>query len=174
MGHRIRQACAQKDYLKGVVEVDETYIGGKESNKHANKKTGHSTAFKQPVIGFKSRDGSVVAKAIPFVDKTSLTRMVKLYVLPGSIVYTDSHPGYKALPRYGYRHETVNHPKGEYVQGEVHTNSIEGFWALVKRVIRGTYTHVSPQYLQKYLDELTMRESSGNLLESVIDNSNTR
>ena len=171
MGHRIRQACQHKfGQLLGPVEVDETYLGGKEANKHANKKTHSKTAHKQPVVGFKTRTGSVRAKAVDHINKTSLTRLVRQNVAIGEVVYTDSHSGYGALKKHGYQHETVNHSLGEYVRGEVHTNGIESFWALVKRSIKGTYTHVSPTYLQRYLDEITFRENADDFIGEVCQN----
>ncbi len=168
MGHRIRRACSEHyGALLGEVEVDETHVGGLEGNKHANKK---NKAKKTIVIGAKERGGRAVAKMINFADRSTMYGFIRANVLAGSSVYTDSHTGYYGIGKYGYRHETVNHSAGEYVRGNVHTNTIESFWALVKRSIKGTYTHVSPQYLQQYLDEITFRENTDDFIARVCQN----
>lgn len=132
----------------GVVEVDETFIGGKD-------KLGHND--KAVVLGAVERGGEVVTAVIPDRRETTIVPHLKTWVKHGSRVATDEAGAYKSLPEEGYRHGAVNHSKGEYVVGEVHTNSIEGFWSNVKRGIEGTHIHVSKKWLQTYLWEFEFR-----------------
>jgi transposase-like protein len=160
---RLRGAMHDPDFKKlmGVVEVDETFLGGKEKNKHRNKRIGphtKGTTGKQPVIGAISRKGSVVCQVIETTDTRTLEGFVRKTVSDKvELVATDDAYGYRMLNRAGYKHETVAHSTGEYVRGKVHTQSIDSFWALLKRGIIGTYHNVSKKYLPLYLAEFQFR-----------------
>ncbi|MCY3813410.1 MAG: IS1595 family transposase [Gammaproteobacteria bacterium] len=174
MLHRVREACGRDDFTVGnVVEVDETYIGGKETNKHADKKlnAGRGTVGKEAVVGVKERGGKVKAQPVERTDKRTLREFIEGNVDQGATVYTDDAAAYGALPSVinQYQHETVAHGKGEYVRGEVHTNSIEAVWAVLKRSIHGTWHHVSPKHLGRYVNEASFRLNEGNCEVDTID-----
>lgn len=149
--------------LFGDVECDETYIGGRESNKHESKKVegtqGRSTKTKTGVFGMVERNtGEVVATKIADSKSKTLTGIIGMYVKPGSRIYTDEYIGYRSLQdSENYNHFTVNHKLGQYVEGDNHTNTIEGFWGQLKRMIMGVYHFVSAKYLQRYVDEAVFR-----------------
>ena len=171
MLHRIREACAKGEFmLSDVVEVDETYIGGKERNRHESKKlkSGRGTVGKTPVIGARELDGKVVAKPIQKADKITTTDFVESCTERGSTVYTDDASAYSALLNR-YDHETVNHSAKELVWGEVHTNSIENVGALFKRSMHGTWHHVSEKHLNRYVNEDAFRLNDGNCEVDTID-----
>jgi len=158
---RLRAGMRDPEFrrLLGIVEVDETYIGGKEGNKHASKRTGkkRGTAGKIPVIGAISRKGNLICKMIEHADTETLTRFVRLAVSDKvELVATDEHSGYRYLGLV-MPHQTVSHTTGEYVRGEIHTQNIDSFWALLKRGIIGTYHNVSKKYLPLYLAEFQFR-----------------
>lgn len=163
LAHRIRECWADKQILHGPVEVDETYIGGKEANKHASKKiqAGRGTVGKEIVIGMKSRDdGHVTAAVIPTVCAGTLQRFVKTHCEPQTQVYSDQNAGYVGLRERGFRVESVNHSVKEYVRDQAHTNGIESFWALLKRGYHGTYHKISPKHLQRYVNEFAGRQNA--------------
>lgn len=145
--------------LEGEVEVDETYIGGRDKNRHWDKRVGISGgSAKAGVIGAISRKGNVVCKALEeegfdtfenFVRQTVSTKV--------KLVATDEHPNYRHLRQFGYPHEKVVHSKKQYVVGSTHTQTIESFWSLIKRGIIGNYHHVSRDYLPLYLNEFSFR-----------------
>jgi transposase-like protein len=145
--------------LSGVIETDETFVGGKEKNKHANRKfgSGRGTVGKQPVWGAMERGGRVVARVVPDTTKRTILPNVIERVMPSSTVYTDEATAYDPLTGMGFDHKRVHHAAKVYVQGDVHVNSLEGFWSLVKRGIGGVYHSVSSQHLQSYLSEYAWR-----------------
>jgi transposase-like protein len=146
--------------LSNKVELDETYIGGKAHNMHKSKRdrlTGRGTADKTPVFGAVERQGRVMAVTVPNTAGVTLLPHIRKYVIPSSIIYTDEAGGYEHLNQNGYRHQRVRHSAHIYVSGDIHTNTIEGFWSLLKRGISGVYHAVSTEYLQSYLNEYTFR-----------------
>ena len=163
MCHRLRAAMKDPDFrqLMGIVEVDETFLGGKDKNRHWDKKshvTGGIGSGKVGVIGAISRKGNVVCQIIENTDAATLNRFVRKAVSDKvDLVATDEHGGYGYLEALGYRHESVSHSAGEYVRGEVRTNNLENFWSLLKRGVIGTYHHVSKKYLPLYLAEFQFR-----------------
>lgn len=159
MNHRIRLALAlgSIEKMTGYVEGDESYIGGKASNRHkGNPKNAPGTAGKVAVIGAVERGGNAVAAVIERADTATLDGFIHAVVEPGATVSTDEHSGYRHLGRT-YDHGVVRHSAGEYVQDKHHTNSIESFWALLKRALKGTYVSVEPFHLARYVDEQVFR-----------------
>jgi transposase-like protein len=159
MLHRIRLAMQSKTFerLSGEVEVDETFVGGKAINMHRSVRErkgmskGGGSSDKTVVLGMRERGGKVRAEVIPNVKGDTLKPRVIENVEPGSTVYTDQWNGYTGLEGR-FDHETINHVE-TYVEGRVHTNTIENFWALLKRGLNGTYVSVEPFHLFRYLDE---------------------
>ena len=143
-----------------TVEVDETYIGGKEMNKHVDKKLlqGRGAVGKVAVVGIKDRSGYVRAMPVGSVDKRTLQGFIAVHVAEGSTVYTDNFGSYKGLK--GYDHATVNHSVGEYVREQAHTNGIESFWALLKRGYYGIYHYMSAKHLHRYVGEFANRQNT--------------
>lgn len=160
MNHRIRKAmqCGTFKKLAGEVEVDETYIGGKARNMHkwkrAQKIKGTGGSGKVAVMGLLERHGEVKTHVISEADRDTLHGHIKSHVAKGTDVFSDGWPAYSGLDEY--THNVINHAE-TYVRGNVHTNGIENFWALLKRTIGGTYVSVEPFHLFRYLDEQTFR-----------------
>lgn len=170
MFKQIRSLMSEDVSLEGeAVEMDETYVGGK---KRAGRGLGSGTGRKVTgpnartcVVGAVERNGQgrVIAVISNDATKKTLHGVAKEYILPNSIVYTDDWPAYGGLQEFnGYQHRRINHSAGVYVVGDVHTNTIEGFWSLIKRGIGGVYHSVSKKYLQSYLDEYSFRYNHRN------------
>jgi transposase-like protein len=184
MLHRIRAAMKDDDVLSmmltGEVEVDETFVGGKNRNRHGGgrgmmKRTGKRTINrddKMPVIGAIARKGNVIARAMGHVTGKHMRAFVKEVVSDKvSLVATDDHVGYRLLGAEGFPHESVSHSHGEYVRGNVHTANLDQFWSLLKRGVIGTYHQISWDYLPLYLAEFSYRHNHRNdadMFQSVI------
>lgn len=154
------------DMLDSVVEVDETFIGGKNKNKRYRDFTdrGRSTKTKTPVIGIIQRStGKVYLEVVKNTTKRVLQPIVSRIVAKGSTLMTDEWLGYRGITKLGYNHETVNHSRREFVDRGTHTNTIEGFWALFKRGILGNYYHVSRKHLWRYCAEFGWRYNNRNI-----------
>ncbi len=163
LAHRIRVAMDRDGGLfAGPVEVDETFIGGREINKHADKriKAGGGTVGKTAVFGAKDRaTGKISAKVVPDVRAATLLDAVSEVAEPGAVVYTDEWNGYARLRRRGYDHEKVKHSVSQWVDGMAHTNGIESVWSLFKRGYHGTYHSMSKEHLGRYVSEFECRHN---------------
>jgi transposase-like protein len=169
--HRLRAAMNDPEFkqLMGIVEVDETFIGGKEGNKHASKRKhqGRGAVGKISVVGAISRKGNIVCQIIEDTSQYTLNRFVRKVVSDEvTLVATDEFAGYGRLGAR-LRQGVVNHKAGKYVRGEIHTNSIESFWALLKRGIIGTYHNVSKKYLPLYLADFNFATTTARIPTSL-------
>jgi len=164
--HRLREACGTKlEMLKGTVEVDETFFGGEENNRHMYDRIHkpRERSEKVAVIGIRERGGNTFAQVTESIGGLALRAAVQQNVLPGTRVISDEAPGYKRLGSEGYRHEAVKHVAGEYVRGTAHTNGIESVWAVMKRGMHGVYHHADRKHMGRYLNEFTFRLNQGNV-----------
>jgi transposase len=152
--------------LTNIVEIDETYVGGREANKHQHKKTpnnqGRSLKTKSAVLGAVERQGNIIAKVVNHTQSSIVKPFVREHICITAEVKTDEYRAYNSLKTLGYKHDKVDHGKGEYVKGNTHTNNLEGFWSQLKRSINGTYHSVSPKYLQTYVNEFAYRYNRRN------------
>lgn len=164
--HRVREMLQDSapQMLSGVIEIDETFIGGKEMNRHTPKKQWkfgkkYKVKDKEVVLGILERNGRVLAKHLKDRKKETLIPIMVDVVEPGSTIYTDEYVPYKILAN-DYIHDHTKHGQKQYVRGRVHTNTIEGFWSLLKRGIDGIYHSVTPKHLQAYCNEYAYRYST--------------
>ncbi len=172
MLQRIRECFGIDNDVKldNEVEADETYVGGKNKNRHNSKKVPHSQGRsakdKTPVVGMIERSGKLKAVKVDNVRSETLTREIIKSVKESATLYTDEWMGYKGVSRI-YDHSVVKHNQGQYVNGRIHTNTIEGFWSLLKRGIFGVYHFTSKKHLQRYVDEFVFRYNSRNTTEQI-------
>lgn len=171
MLQRIR-ACFgmdNNDKLENEVEIDETYVGGKNKNRHASKKVensqGRSTKDKTPVVGMVERGGKLIAKKVIDVKQGTITELITENISEDASLFTDEYRGYNQVAKT-HSLARVNHGAGQYVDGKAHTNTIEGFWSLLKRGIVGIYHSTSAKHLQKYVNEFAFRYNTRELSES--------
>ncbi len=158
MAHRIRKALESGGFLtSGPVEADETFVGGKEPNKPAHRKLHtRGKVGKTPVAGVKDRaTGQVSARVVPDTKKATLQPFVESHLEAGALVYTDEWWGYRDLPN----RQSVRHGVGQWVDGMAHTNGLESFWSMLKRGYHGTYHHMSPKHLDRYVGEFATRQN---------------
>ena len=161
MFQQIRSMLAEDITLEGSsVEIDATFVGGKAKNMHKAKRerlSGRGTVGKTAVLGMVERQGNVVTAIVGEESQNAVLPNVREKVLPSSLIYSDEHAAYNPLRSMGYQHRRVHHAAKVYVQGDAHTNTIEGFWSLVKRGISGVNHAVSEKYFQSYLNEYSFR-----------------
>jgi transposase len=150
MGHKIRELMAEDRTLEGIIEVDETYIGGRHRRYKKYSK-------KYSVFGAVERNGSVRAVHVRSTGARVLLPEIQRTVKPGSTIYSDEWGAYRKLSYYEYTHDTVNHSKYEWSRENVYTNTIEGFWGQMKRSFSGTHHSISKKWLQHYVDEFTFK-----------------
>lgn len=172
MAHRVRLAMSQEplaDLITGEVELDSTYIGGREANKHAHKKIegnmGASVKTKTPVFALVQRGGELRARKIKTLSNYNIRDEVRKHVNPSATLMTDEASAYQMLDAE-YNREIVQHSKNQYVKGKAHTNTLEGWFSLLKRGVTGTFHHVSDQHLDRYVDEFAFRYNRRNITDA--------
>lgn len=170
--HRLREACGNDmQTLRGTVEIDETFIGGKEKNRHKNAKMKLGTGYvgKTAVLGMREVGGRTKVMPVDSIGKTTLDPIIRENIEAGSTIHTDEHPAYESI-RDAYRHRTISHKDGVYhdAQRDVGTNGIESVWAVLKRGLHGVYHHVSDKHLARYVNEFAFRLNDGNVKTHVL------
>lgn len=170
IGHKIREHMANLNSnkpLSGVIEVDEALIGGKN-----NKGMGRANKGKTLVLGIVERQGDIRTEIVPDYKRDTLCPIIEANVTKDSDVYTDSSHSFKALPSKGYNHKAINHSKG-YVDGDVHTGTVDGFWSIIQRSIRSTHISVSSKHMKSYLGEFeyryNLRKSPGFIFTRMVE-----
>jgi len=161
---RLRYAIKTKSFnkpLEGIIEADETYIGGTMHN----GKRGRGSEKKTPVFGMAERGGNVLAMPVQKVNSSTLKGAIRQNVKQGSTIMTDEWTAYNGLSKE-FSHKRVNHSEKEYVRGSVHVNTIEGFWSGLKRGVFGIYHHASPKHLHRYCDEFSYRYNTRRLSDA--------
>jgi transposase-like protein len=174
MLHRLREACG-KDLtkLQGLIEIDETYVGGIESNKHESKKlrAGRGAVGKTAVLGMRERGKGGRTKAFKLVgtDAQTIQDTIIQHVEVGSTLHTDEAGAYADIGGLFFNHDTVNHSQKEFVRDDVTTNGIESVFAVLKRGLIGVYHHASPKHLGRYVDEFAFRLNDGNVVRHTME-----
>ena len=166
MLHRLREACGPgTDKLRSIIEIDETYVGGIEKNRHEVKelKAGRGAVGKTAVLAMRERGGRTIAMPTEAVDMATVRKAIFDRIEVGSTIHTDESAVYGGLDGVLFTHDTVNHSAGEFVRGNVTTNSVESVFAVFKRGLIGVYHHVSPDHLARYTNEFAFRLSEGNV-----------
>jgi transposase-like protein len=171
---RLREALGgDPTMLEGLIEIDETYVGGIEANKHEGKKlkAGRGPVGKTAVLGMKERGkgGRTKAMKIDATDAGTITDIIVQNVAVGSTLHTDEHLSYAGIGGLFFNHDTINHSAGEYVRDGVTTNSIESVFAVLKRGLIGVYHHASPKHLGRYVDEFAFRLNEGNVARHTLE-----
>lgn len=180
MSHQIKllMANTSNSPLLGIVETDETFIGGKSENMHGSKRgkltrNGNGLSHIIPVVAMVQRDGDIRTAIVDEVSKKTLYPTIEKNISKEALFITDGLGAYVEIGKTFKQHESVSHGTGEYVRGNFHTNTVEGFFSQLKRTIKGTHIHVSKRHLQKYVDEVAFRyvnrDNQGNMFNLVLE-----